>query len=652
MPSLNPPLTKGDFINSRWQDVVNSSERKDCSTYCNAFWKKAQEAEETGNFREQAVFKLLATVTNAAIKPESNEEFYADVFKNLTDEHLDFLSEIASEISDPELQARVADILWARRRDYQMAQLAVTAYLQSAIELENPKEGSCCFNRIERALRLARRINYQADTVVSQIEAVLDRCNGEDPLFLSVRLMELLQEHQQGDPTKYAALAEKAAKLATLAANSSDLEGSSLHRRKARDCWKIKAKWHRIKNDREKELEAFMFAAETYVEEAKDALKKVPPSYLDAVAHMEKAVVAFRSIRGTATETTSAKMRSEEVHKLLLQYQEQSPKELIASSYKVDISGMVEQAKAHIRGKSFQDALFTLALLVAPTKVPELRQQVQEQAREFVLSDFFPTRMMNEQGKVIARRPGSVHSNKPEEAEAATCFEMNRNAAYSQNLEAQALIEPARYQINLEHGVRLTDLLPIVSNSPFVPPGREYLFAKGLYAGLTGDFYTSTHILIPQIENSVRYLLWDRDTLPSALDNKGIQNEHNLNTTLYRPEITSIFDEDTLFGLKNLLVEHSGSNLRNRMAHGLINDGEFLSPLMSYLWWFTLRLCCLPILRNQQRAEQSDPWVKFAGMFKDDPLFDEFVEDMATQRYELDAEVAAHEFTSEENQSE
>jgi hypothetical protein len=38
-------------------------------------------------------------------------------------------------------------------------------------------------------------------------------------------------------------------------------------------------------------------------------------------------------------------------------------------------------------------------------------------------------------------------------------------------------------------------------------------------------------------------------------------------------------------------------------------------------------------------------------MFKDDPLFDEFVEDMAAYRRELDSEVAAHEVASEGNQS-
>jgi hypothetical protein len=49
MPSLNPPLTKDDFINSRWQDVVNNSERKECLAYNMAFWKKEQEALEESN---------------------------------------------------------------------------------------------------------------------------------------------------------------------------------------------------------------------------------------------------------------------------------------------------------------------------------------------------------------------------------------------------------------------------------------------------------------------------------------------------------------------------------------------------------------------------------------------------------------------------
>ncbi|WP_293068638.1 MULTISPECIES: hypothetical protein [unclassified Moorena] len=135
MSELNQPLTKNDFTNTCWQDIVNSSERKDCRTYGRAFWKKVQEAQESGNFREQAVFEILAVVTNAPINPECNEKLFADRFKNLTEEQLNFLAEIAPEISDHELKARVADILWVRRRDHPMAQLSITAYLESATTL-------------------------------------------------------------------------------------------------------------------------------------------------------------------------------------------------------------------------------------------------------------------------------------------------------------------------------------------------------------------------------------------------------------------------------------------------------------------------------------------------------------------------------------
>nr|WP_322721103.1 DUF4209 domain-containing protein [Nostoc sp. ChiQUE02]MDZ8234200.1 DUF4209 domain-containing protein [Nostoc sp. ChiQUE02] len=566
---------------------------------------------------------------------------------SLTDEELDFLAEIVGEVSDPELQARIADILWtSKRRDYyKMAQLAVTDYLKSAAELEDPENWTFCFARIERALWLARKINHKFEDVVAHIEKVIERCNGEDPKFLSAKLMELLQEHKCGNFNKYAVLAEKAA---TLSESANDW-------RRARNYWEIKAQWHRLEKDAEQERVAQMQAAETYVKEAEDSLKGTDVSYLRASHFMEKAFEAFMNVRGTKEETIAAKQRTEEIRRLLNQYQEQSLNELVSISHETDISVQVEIARSHVKDKEFYDALFSLAFLGSPPKASFLQQEVLEIAVENPIYHFFPSVMINQMGKPIARQPKLGLSNNPEEVERSIRFEMYKNAILYQKLHAQAYIEPARDQINLEHNVQVKDLFAIVSNNPFVPLGREDQFAKGLYAGLTGDFITSTHILIPQIENSIRYLLRKYGALPSKIDiNKGIEDERDLNTTLFPrnyPQINSIFDEDILFDLQGLLIERSGSNLRNRMAHGLINDGEFNSPIMSYLWWVTLRLCCLPILKQQQQVEESNPWVKFDGIFKDDPLFDDFVEDMAANRRELDAEVAAYEASLEENQS-
>ncbi len=506
MSEINPPLTKQDFIDTCWEDIVNSSQEKACFYYWDGFWKKAQESQEP---RETEVFELLATITSPGIDPESTGESFVNISQNCTEDLLNFLTEIAPEISDAELRARVADILWVIQRKYQMAQLAVDAYLESATTLESPEHWTFCFDRIRRSLQLAHKINYKTEVVFEHIETVLNRYQGEDPLLLSAMLMDLLQEYEKGDPIKYAQLAEKAAQLAESA--------SKWH--KARILWKIKAKWHRMEKDDLKERVASMLEAETYVKEGESALQLTPPNYFLASINLQYAVQAFRTIRGTKEETIEAKARAEEIHKRLLEYQEQILSQMITHSQTTDIGELVDSAIDSVKGRDFQQALFSLAVSFPTTNVPSLKKQVQEQAKNFVASHLFTAVFVNEKGKVTARQSTSIFSNNPEEVEQATYFEMCKTAtSYHQSLTAQGYIEPARKQINLEHSVRINDILS---------------------------------------------------------------------------------NESTLFDLKCLLVERSGSNLRNLMAHGLIDDVYFYSPLMSYIWWLTLRLCLIPVIKVQ-----------------------------------------------------
>jgi hypothetical protein len=115
-----------------------------------------------------------------------------------------------------------------------------------------------------------------------------------------------------------------------------------------------------------------------------------------------------------------------------------------------------------------------------------------------------------------------------------------------------------------------------------------------LDAGLKGDFLTAVHFLIPQIEASVRYILAHVGVITSGLDDDGIQDEYNLNRMLtaseYRIPLAKILGEDFVFDLRGLLVERFGANLRNDMAHGLIDHDAFFSESGCYLWASTLKL--------------------------------------------------------------
>lgn len=265
-----------------------------------------------------------------------------------------------------------------------------------------------------------------------------------------------------------------------------------------------------------------------------------------------------------------------------------------------------------VRGKTIHDALFTLALMSRSPKVSELRKDAEQSVKDSPIQHIFQRMIINPMGKVAEKKPSAI-SDDASEFETAIRAEMFKNAmAYHQQGSAYCFIEPAKEQINLEHNVRVDDFLPIVTNNPIVPPGRENIYAKGLHAGLMGNFLEAAHLLIPQIENSLRYVLSQNGVITSKFDADGIQDEYDLNAILCDPKIASelekAFGEDIVFDLRGLLVERFGSNLRNLLSHGLIDYDGFFSPRISYLWWLTLRLCCLPLLlANAGQNESAVP---------------------------------------------
>ncbi len=580
--SPNITLSKDDFINCNWEEVIKNSEEKTCSHYSPLFLSKSQEVGKQGNTQLQTILAILSGITYPKLKSESPEQpfYYMDFINKISNDHLAVLKESVLEISDHELKGRIADIIWIRTRDYQMAKIAVDSYLESAQLLDNPDCWTASLERIERAIRLAYQANQKTHKVkvINYIESVLDKYNGEDLSFLSSRLMELLQEFKQGDPSKYAPISEKAAERAETEHNW----------HKARSYWGKAIGWHRKNQNANKERSASLSCAETYVKEAKDKINQTPPSYLAGSHFLIKAIEALTNIGGNQT-------RIQEVHELLLDYQQKSITELQSFSHQIDISDITGQVMQQVKGKELHQALFTLAFLFNPTSLSQVKQQTEEIINGSISRMIFPPVYINEMGKVIGHNPSFED-------------EMYTTAIRYQHVQVQAIIEPARYQINLEHYVKVSDFYEIVVDNPFVPRGREEIYARGLHAGLTGDFLVAAHLLIPQIEHSLRCLIKRQGYITSWLD-KGIQDEYIMSALFEKHEadLKTIFGEDIAFDLVGLLNRKGfGSNLRNLMAHGLISHNGFYIPAVVYLWWLTLRICYLPIIPNTESTQANE----------------------------------------------
>jgi len=578
-----------------WEKIIEQCDRKGCESYSHHFFEAAENEVATA----QDVYEFLGHVTSPMLRSESNSEPFSPssvmadgsrsvILKDFSDQQLTLLKELAPSIQDSELRARVADILWERNRDFQMAQLAISSYLESAQRLEDPEHWFSPFQRVQRAVRIAAPLGKDKPflaNVIEYVENLLAKYQAEDPLYFSAKLMQLLQEQRFGDSTKYAKLAEKAATSAEL---SSQWDRS-------REYWDITGRWYALAKDTENQRRVQVKIAETYVSEADAAVSNPSPSYMIAASCLQKAIEAYRRVG-------RVKERLEELHKLLLEYQPQLLSEMKMFSHEVDLSNIVEHTLSHMRGKSFKDAIMRLALMGFPPSVESLRSQVQEGLRNHPLQFMTSETLHSHTGKVVARKP-SIISNDPEESETALQVSMLKHAVYQQMVHTSGVVNPARYQINLEHNVSVEDFAFIVMNNPFIPAGREMIYARGLLDGLRGDFLISTHLLIPQIEHSIRYLLEQKGCIVSGLDDRGIQEEHNINVLIRRPELVEIFGEDIVFDLKGLLVHRFGTNLRNDMAHGLIGYNGFFTDGNAYLWWLVLRLCCVPIINLSQNSE-------------------------------------------------
>jgi hypothetical protein len=580
-------ISKIKIEDVEYREVIEEAKEKVCDRYNSGYTKKRKNAEEDEKNDIAFVFRVLSMATSFTFKPDDVEKPFVAMIvmegsrtaipDDFTDEQLELINKFVDKIDDPELKARLADIIWIRKRNFEQAKIAINCYLDSAEELLYENQ-YYAIDRLERVLRLTnslgKGVKDRFGTTIKKIESFIEKIEQKN-IFSILRLMKLLLEFNRGNAKKYSDLTENLAKRAE----------SNRDWRRVRSCWETNAKWHAKLDNSDQEKMALIKAADSYVKEAEAATSKMV-----AASFYQQAIQAHRRIGNQQKKT-------KELHKVLLEVQKGIRNELSTFSTDLDISKLVEHARATVRNKGFRDALFSMCLLVEPLNVEQLRERTQEMANKHPMQFIISGKLLDEEGKTIAEYPDML-SGTPEEREEALFANMNREAQNNIQINIRGLINPARKQLLLDHQIRETDLHEFVQNNPLVPPGREHLFARGLYDGIKGDFISAVNILVTQLEHSMRYILNSHGIITSGLNDQRQQDDRGLTATLKVDELDKIFGEDIAFTLRSLLINKFGSNLRNKVAHGLMWYYSYYSADSIYFWAFVLRLICWPGIVN------------------------------------------------------
>ena len=71
------------------------------------------------------------------------------------------------------------------------------------------------------------------------------------------------------------------------------------------------------------------------------------------------------------------------------------------------------------------------------------------------------------------------------------------------------------------------------------------------------------------------------------------EEELSLGEILKIPELVDAYDENLLFTMKGLMVSSAGSNIRNMIAHGLVDQEDTRSGAFYYCICFIMRILAL-----------------------------------------------------------
>lgn len=521
---------------------------------------KQADREKLGE-KDKQLFNLLRKISSICTNiDDSIIEFYS--IADLTDDDYEMLKNVNFQKTPLVLRALVADILWTQKKDYKAAQIAAEAYWDLFQLWYANSDNVGTLDMIRRAVSIslqtqqinlyARISNWLTDFLVC------DAVNTDG--FFSLRIMELFAEHKDYDVSPFLPVLDSI----ILSNKGNILKAEQAYKLKTQCLYKLKEKEEAIKNN--------LSLAKYYTDFAKKPAQADIHSLLRAVSLFEKAITLYRN--------NGSPEQAEEMHKRLVEIQKEIPKNMVSMSAKWDIKGVVENIRLNMEGLTLEESILRLTQMIVFDKQEAIKSRVIEEFKKYPLSHIFGKNLINAQGQKILTLPPLDIQNL-EKGQRLLELYMHQSVLKKQQTLGDIWIKIGLSLIRNRFVVDSSMIEFLVKDNPIIPEGRQRIFQSAIAMFLRGEFYEAIHIMAPQTENLFRNIAKEVGGLTVTLENDGSSMEKVLSSIFNLPEMLDCYDNDILFIFKGLLNEKAGANIRNKVAHGILderacNSGECL----------------------------------------------------------------------------
>jgi hypothetical protein len=490
--------------------------------------------------------------------------------EDLTDEDAQSL-EAALPCSGQALyQSRLADVLWLVTKDsrFRFAQAAVGHYLR--LISETPlTDWTSISGAVDRVAAIACSLGAKSaeraqvkEGLVELFQDAITHTQVRDLLHWPAVTARTLLRHFPKEEFK------KVAEGCLAFAQDADREGRGTYLRIASDAL-------RTGGDEAGSRAALHALGDHWIEEAERSHQEADGLAREA-EYRKSAIETYREA-GESLLAEQQIPKLQEVYKSFIGTMTESPVE-------IDLSELLQEVEARMAGATGQGLLRAFVRLNAPTSYNYARDTLEALGKQGFVHKLFPTVHLTPEGNVAKVTPGQADPQSGPSL--ADTLEFYRTA---QGV-AGVMLERARQLIH--HSLDRSwesALREVLRRSEFVPESRRDLFERAILAGFRGDGVLLCHLIIPQLENSLRAALGKVEGKTTTVKD-GIMRERDLNDLLRDDAAASILGEDIRWEARALLTEQPEPNLRNRVCHGLIEQGNCEGPIAAILLWLTLVL--------------------------------------------------------------
>ena len=517
--------------------------------------------------------------------------------EDLGDEDYDLLTSLEYEKLPVNIKARIADVLWTEKKKYQYALIAIDSYYELFNILFKDGDWLIALKMMKRTCNISAQIN-KADSLNRCCQLAYDhviRLDGTDPEFLSMFLMEILLNYSFGSLEKLGAILDKI------------LDLSKSNPRKMEEAFDLKFRCVNKLYGFEKAKLINIDKAKYFVEYGEQLYSETPSKALRAEIYLQKAIILFRN--------NGEPRIAECTHRRLIEIQKQIILTLSGYKEKIDISKYVKLVSDIMVDCTFEESVIRLSQLTHFYTKQEGQEHVINDLHEFPLLNMGKKIIVNQDGQtVFALEP--LNLSNPYDNEKLLEAHIHHKLFEMEEYGGNIILRVALAYIRENFDVSKQDYQFLFDNNGIIPESRESIIEKGIRLAFEGEYYAALHILATQAENIFRYIAKLSGALTVTLEAKGdsdaISKQKTLSSIFDLPELLDCYDNDILFLFKGLLNEQTGANIRNNIAHGILEEASGSSGASIYFICAMIKLIvfsspgCLTILKKETEISMQE----------------------------------------------